>query len=397
MKLSPEKRRATSAVVAGFLTFINLFTPQSFLQTVAQDLNVTATQIGLAVTVTLLAVAAFAPIAGAISDRFGRKNIVVGAAILLVATTLLVAQSSSLTELLVWRTLQGMLLPFIFSVTVAYIADECTPQEAVRTSGYYISGTIVGGASGRLIGALFAGLGGWRWGFLGVAATTLIATIFVIWAMPREQKFRPLLGGLRSTFRAYREHLRNPRLLATFFIGFGMLFCMVASFTFVTFRLAEPPFELSTVKIGLIFIVYYLSVFSTPLGARMVGAIGRQKGMFAALVCSACGLALTLADSLPMIMAGLAISTCGFLLVQTLAISFIGVIVPQARSSAVGFYVTCYYIGGSIGSVAPGPVWHQFGWPGVIALCALVLALMTIDTLIFWRMPKPAAPDRRAA
>ena len=385
MTLSLDTRRTMSAAAAGFLTFSNLFTPQSFLQTISKDLNVTTTQIGLAVTVSLLAVATFAPIAGAISDRYGRKNIVVGAALSLVATTLLVAQSDSLAELLVWRALQGILLPFIFSVTVAYIADECTPQEAVRTSGYYISGTVVGGSSGRLLGGLFAGLGGWRWGFVGVAATTLIAVLFVLWAMPREQKFRPLTGGLRSTFRAYRAHLRNPRLIATFFLGFGMLFCMVASFTFVTFRLAEPPFELSTVKIGLIFVVYFLAVFSSPLGTRMVGAIGRQKAMLVAICAASFGLALTLFDSLPLIMAGLAISTSGFLLVQTLAISFIGVIVPLARSSAVGFYVTCYYIGGSLGSVVPGPVWRYLGWSGVIGLCGVVLVLMTIDTLIFWR------------
>ena len=388
MTVGTETRRAAAAAVAGFLTFVNLYTTQAFLQPMAKDLGVSATQIGFTVTVTLLAVAGFAPIAGAISDRYGRKRIVVGAAIALAIVTLLTAQSGSLVELLVWRTLQGILLPFIFTVTVAYIADECTPQQAAKTSGLYISGTIVGGAGGRLLGGMFTSLGGWRLAFLGLAAVTAVATLFVIFALEREKKFRPMIGGGRGTLRAYGEHLRNPRLLATTFVGFTMLFSMVSSFTFVTFRLSEPPFSLTPARLALIFTVYFLSVLSSPLANRLIAAVGRLTGLLLAIGCAALGLAMTLPDSLPLIMAGLAISTCGLLMVQTLAISFIGAIVPHARSSAVGLYVTLYYIGGAVGSVAPGPIWHDFGWPGVVGMVWIVMAAMAIDVLIFFRVKK---------
>jgi len=390
MKTDREMLRTLAVFVAGFLNFFNLYVPQAFLQLLAKSLNTTPTLIGLSVTVTLLAVSTVAPIAGAISDRLGRKRIIVPATFALTCTTLLVAQSSSLTELLVWRTVQGALLPFIFTVTVAYVADECSGPQAVKTSGIYSSGTILGGFSGRLFGGVMADYYGWHMAFLAIAAITLLCALFVMWALPRERNFRPLTGGIGGTLRAYREHLRNPRLLATCGIGYGMLFSMVASFTFVNFRLAEPPFSLSPTKVGSIFAVYLLAMVSAPLSTRVAVRIGRIPALMLSIGCAIFGLLLTLSNSLPMVIAGLAFSTAGFLMIQALSLGFIGAIVPHARSSAVGLYVTIYYIGGALGSFLPGPIWHNFGWIGVIVLLCVNLSVMAAVAQKFWRLPKPA-------
>ena len=52
------------------------------------------------------------------------------------------------------------------------------------------------------------------------------------------------------------ELLRNPQLVATYAVGFCVLFTQVAMFTYVTFHLAAPPFSLSTVALGWLFVVY---------------------------------------------------------------------------------------------------------------------------------------------
>ena len=389
MSIGRETWRAAAVFVAGFLTFFNLYTPQAFLQVLAQDLGASTLQFGLSVTVSLLAVSTIAPIAGAISDRLGRKRIIVTACFALIASTLLVAHSRSLGELLLWRTLQGMTLPFIFTVTVAYIADECSGPLTIKTSGIYASGTILGGFLGRFLGGVIADLDGWRAVFVVMAGITTLAAAFVAWAMPYEVKFTPVMGGLQANLRAYREHLRNIRLLATCGIGFGMLFSMVASFTFVNFRLAEPPFLLSPTKVGSIFAVYLLAMVSAPLSTRVAVRIGRIPALMLSIGCAMFGLLLTLSSWLPVVIAGLAFSTAGFLMIQALSIGFIGAIVPHARSSAVGLYVTIYYIGGALGSFLPGPIWHNFGWIGVIARLCTNLSLMAALARTFWRLPKP--------
>ena len=48
----------------------------------------------------------------------------------------------------------------------------------------------------------------------------------------------------------------------------------------------------------------------------------------------------------------------------------------QARSSAVGLYVTIYYVGGAAGAIVPGYAWTVAGWPGCVATVAAVVALV---------------------
>lgn len=384
--------RSAGIFVAGFCTFINLYAPQAFLPTLAADIGSTATRASLAITVTLLAVALIAPVAGAVSDRIGRKRVIVGACAAVVMPTLLMAASASLEGLLALRFLQGLLLPFIFTVTVAYVADECTGPEAIRVSGVYSSGTIFGGFSGRFIGGLVADLAGWRAVFVVLGLITLAGAAFVSWAMPREQRFRPVLGGLGATLTAYREHLRNRRLLGTCALGFGMLFCNVASFTFVNFHLADPPYNLSPSSLGSVFAVYLLGMVTTPLATRVAVRIGRVRALMAAIGTAAFGLCLTLSASLAVLIVGLMLLTGGLFTVQALSLGFIGTAVPRARSSAVGLYVTVFYVGGAVGGVAPGEVWHSHGWPGVVALMLCVLGLMAATGGASWRTQRTTPP-----
>lgn len=380
-----ETKRAAAVFAAGFCTFVNLYAPQAFLPSLTADLKTSPTQAGLSITVCLLAVAVMAPIAGALSDRLGRKRIVTGACMLLILPTLMAAASTGLASLLVARTLQGMLLPFIFTVTVAYVADECSGPQTIKISGLYASGTIFGGFMGRFIGGLVSDAAGWRAVFLVLATITAVAGAFVAWSMPREQKFRPILGGITTTLAAYRDHLGNGRLLATCAIGFGMLFSTVATFTFVNFHLAQPPFSLSNSSLGSVFAVYLLGMITTPLATRVAVGIGRPRALLAALAISATGILLSLSAFLPVVIGGLALVTSGLFIVQALSLGFIGSAVPRARSSAVGLYVTTFYIGGAVGGVAPGWLWHHADWPGVVGLILAVLVTMATFGWTAWR------------
>jgi len=382
-----ETRRSLGVFVAGYCTFVNLYTPQAFLPALAADLGTTPTQVGLCITVTLLAVSLMAPVAGAISDRLGRKRLIVAACTALLVPTLLVAASFSLQQLLFWRFVQGLCLPFIFTVTVAYIADECSGPQSIRVSGLYASGTIFGGFSGRFIGGIVSDFAGWRAVFVVLAVLTALGTIFVAWALPREQRFRPMIGGLGGTIRAYSEHIRNRRLLATCAVGFGLLFCIVACFSFINFHLSAPPFSLTPSQLGSIFIVYLLGMVTAPLSTRAAVRIGRAPALLLAMLSSATGMLLTLSSHIAVVIAGLAFVTGGLFVAQALSLGFIGAAVPRARSSAVGLYVTIYYIGGALGGFAPGWVWHSFGWPGVVGLILLVLTLMAILGGRAWRTP----------
>jgi MFS transporter, YNFM family, putative membrane transport protein len=62
--------------------------------------------------------------------------------------------------LIVWRFVQGLLLPPIFAVTVAYIGDEWPPAQVAGIAGIYIAGSSLGGFSGRFIPGVLGDLAG---------------------------------------------------------------------------------------------------------------------------------------------------------------------------------------------------------------------------------------------
>lgn len=372
--------RATAVAVAGFTNFLNLYTPQAILPLIAADFAVDDAATGRTITAALLAVAMVAPFAGAISDRFGRKRLIVAACLLLSVPTLLIAGATSLEAMLVWRFLQGLTLPFIFAVVVAYIGEEAEGSaegsNAIRLAGIYSIGTILGGFGGRFVAGIAAELAGWRAGFVVIGLFTLAAAVFIAVLLPAERRFQAQRGGLRGMLATWRDHSRDARLLATCLIGFGMLFCNVAAYTFVNLLLAAPPYGLTPAQLGGVFAVYLLGIVTTAIATRLAVRIGRRATLVLAVGLAAGGLLLTLLPLLAAVIAGLALLSGGMFVVQALSLGFIAATVARAKSSAVGMYVTAYYVGGALGGVVPALAWERAGWPGVVGVILLVLAGM---------------------
>ena len=126
-----------AAGLAGYCTFINLYSPQSILPLLSQEFGASAAEISTIITVSTLAVALTAPFTGTVADVLGRKRVIVAAMFVLVIPTVMVALSSNLTGLIFWRAVQGLVLPPIFAVMVAYIGDELPQHEATTVAGIY--------------------------------------------------------------------------------------------------------------------------------------------------------------------------------------------------------------------------------------------------------------------
>ncbi len=378
-------RRDAGVAAAGLCSFINLYVPQSILPTLAQSFGVAPARTALTITAPLLAVALVAPFVGTISDRLGRKRLIVAASFALVVPTLLVANAGSLDAMLLWRFLQGLLLPFIFAVSIGYIGDECPGSAGVRAAGSYALGTIFGGFAGRFIAGVVSEFAGWRTAFLAVAVLTTIGATAVAILLPRERNFRPLPGGARAMFGTYAAHFRNSRLLATCGIGFGMLFANVALYTFVNFHLAAPPFSLTPGQLGMVFVVYLIGLVTTPVSTRLVLRNGRRSTFAFAVALAIGGILLTLSPTVAGVIVGLAGASGGLFVVQTLSLGWIAANVRHAVSTAVGLYVTVFYIGGALGGIVPAGVWQAHGWPGVVALLAGVLLAMLSLAALAWQ------------
>ncbi len=386
MNVAAQRRVGVTA--AGVVTFVNLYAPQTLLPTFAEQFGIGLARASLMMTATLVAVAAVAPFVGGVSDALGRRRLILTACCALVLPVLLSAWAPSFGILVLGRFIEGLLLPFIFAVTVAYIADECEPTEAVRLTGAYAIGSIVGGFAGRFVAGWATELAGWRAAFLILAALTLVCALLILFCLPAEQRFKPVRGW-RGSVAGFLDQLANPQVVATCAMGFCVLFSMVAAFTFATVYLAGPPFRLSPAELGSMFVVYLVGVVATPVASRLALRSGRLRAVQFAAGCAAAGLLLTLAPSFPLILLGLGLAAGGIFAEQVLSLGYVAMAARQARSTAVGLYVTCYYTGGALGSVVPAGVWRHFGWPGCVALIVAVQAAALLVVGRVWPRHAP--------
>ena len=383
--------RQFAVFLTGFCCFINLYSPQAILPLLSAEFGAGAAEVAAIITVSTLAVALTAPFTGTVADVLGRKQVIVAAMFVLVVPTLMAGLSSSLSELIFWRGVQGLVMPPIFAVTIAYIGDEWQHDEATTAAGIYSSGSSLGGFGGRLVAGILADLISWRAGFYALATMTLAGAIAVAFLLPPERKF-VRSAGLLASGRQMLAHFRNGQLLATFAVGFGVLFCFICTFTYVSFHLAAAPYNLSATWLGAIFVVYLTGSVLTPWTGWAVGRFGRRRFVVRIIALWVGGIALTLVPTLTAVIVGLALCAgCG-LICQSVSTGYVTITAKAGRSSAVGLYVTSFYLGGSFGAGMGGIAWTYGAWPACVALVVGMLAIMALVVIFAWARRVPSAP-----
>lgn len=385
--------RAIAAVeLCAIFAFLTLYVTQPLLPMLEGIFHASKAAVGLTVSASTMGVALAAPIFGALTERLSRKRVIVWSAVAVALPTLLAATSPGLHALIFWRFLQGLALPGIFATVITYIGEEWERHSVALVMSLYVSGTALGGFLGRFLTGLVAEKLNWRWSFVLLGTLTLVGAAVIARWLPHGRR-RPAMTrdphhatGLAAVWLAFR-HLRNPRLVATFAVGFGTLFTLVATFTYSTFYLADPPFRLSTLALSYLFAIYLVGLVVTPFGGFLVTRIGMRRGMAVAIAVCAVGEALTLSHSLwVVIFPGLGLLCSGVFIAQSTATSFLRMAAPAGgRVSAAGLYLSSYYIGGTLAGVLPSYVWNLGKWPACVALVEAVLACMLLFALIGWR------------
>jgi predicted MFS family arabinose efflux permease len=375
------RREPTIGVVlAGSAAFLDLYATQPLLPLLARTFRASPFAVGLTITAPAIAVAIFAPLIGRIADRVGLRRVILSCAFMLTVATAFAATATTLWQLIAWRLVQGLMTPGIFAGTVAYIHEVWPSSHTGRGTAAYQTGTIIGGFTGRAVAGLVAADFNWHASFVALAILNLaVALALLVWLPPEPPRTHATVH--RADGSAFVAHLRNPQLLATYAIGFCVLFTQVAMFTYVTFHLAAPPFSLSSAALGWLFIVYVVGAVVVPFGGRWIDRYGHRVGLATAMGIGAGGALLTLAPSLVVIAAGLALCSTGVFVAQASTSSYIGAVTKRDRALAVGLYSTFYYIGGSVGGALPSTFWVRGGWPACVAL---IVSVQMTGVAIAW-------------
>lgn len=382
-------RLETVALYAATIAcYSDMYLTQPVLPMLSSEFGVAPARAGLTVSAVVLAIAVASSFYGPLSDALGRKRVMVGAAAALAVPTVLCAATRSFAPLLALRAAQGVLIPGVTAVSVAYAGDHVEPRRLTVVVGGLIAASVTGGLTGRVVGGLVASVAGWRAGFVLFGLVTFGTSLLLA---------RGLRGGEAGEgvawSRAYGgmlAHLADRRLVGAFLIGASLFFGFIGIFTYLPYHLTAAPYHLSTALVSSVYVVYMAGVVVSPISGRLAARFSQRGLMAVGLAIAGAGMATTLLAPLAAVVGGLVVLCVGMFTAQAIAPAFVNASAPRAKGGANALYLTFYYVGGTLGSVLPGLAWQAWRWPGVVGVCAAGLAIaLAADAVLC------AAPARR--
>lgn len=374
--------------VISFLTFVDLFAAQAILPTLVKVYQVTPAAMGFAVNASTIGMAAAGIAIAFVSRRINRRRgIWISLACLSVPTTLL-AVAPDLTTFTALRIAQGVFMSSAFALTIAYLAERCSAEDAAGALAACITGNVASNLFGRLLSASVADMFGLATNFYFFAALNVAGAILVFFSLAHTQPMAAVNGNRSSPLAVWAEHLRNANLRASFGIGFFILFVFIGTFTYVNFVLVKEPIGLSPMALGFVYFVFLPAIFTTPVAGRVAQRLGSKRTFWGSLAVAGAGLPLMLIPNLVPILAGLALVGVGTFFAQATATGFVSRSATTDRGAASGMYLASYYLGGLAGAAVLGQIYDGFGWAACVlgigvalVLAALLAALIRMSAM----------------
>ncbi|MDB5414280.1 MAG: transporter [Rubritepida sp.] len=252
--------RVTAAIVASALFMQNIDSAAvvTALPSMARDLGVEPTRLGVAITSYLVALTVFIPVSGYIADRFGAKRVFLIAIALFGLSSAACGFSNGLGELVVARVLQGTAGAMMVPVGRLLLLSGIRKDEMLTAMTWLTMPAMIGPIMGPPLGGMLTDLFGWRSVFWINLPVTVLGLAMVAWKiepLPRTDPGPPdvlglfLVGGALATLMAGLESIGRdvfPAGLPEILLVVGVI--LAAWAIRHCFRAARPALDLSLLK-----------------------------------------------------------------------------------------------------------------------------------------------------
>lgn len=342
----------------------------------------------IALTVPALCVALFSPLAGWLSDRLGRKNLLVASLLLYAGFGIIPWFLDDLLQIIGARIALGIVEAIIMTVATVLIGDYFEGERrekwiSLQVSAAAISAIVLIAASGALAEAL-----GSRGPFLlYLLAIPAAIAVWLILFEPAVTQSRQEAEGQSFPFAAML-----PLVLTTLFVGISFYTAIVQLGPILQISGDVPP-----IAIGLIGAVCNLAV---GLGAFVFHKSGRQAGtglLALGMVVSALGFAgASVSGSLAMIGAFIVLAYVGSgIMLPNMLTWTMTKLSPQMRGRGMGLWTGAFFLGQFLAPVAATAV---TGLTGALATTLMVYAAaLAVAAIVAMMVGRRSAPDTRGA
>ena len=387
------RRTNLALFLSGFAVFALLYGVQPLMPVFAAEFHVSPATSSLTISLTTGAVAIMMLFAGAVADAVGRKRIMCVSMVLSALLTIAAAFVTSFNQLLALRLLMGIALSGVPSIAMAYLGEEIDPRSVGLAMGLFIGGSGFGGMVGRVVTGALTDYASWRVALLVLGGSSLLAAALFWRSLPESRHFTPRKFHPWHLVTGLGEQFAVKGLPWLFAIAFLLMGSFVTLYNYVGFRLMAPPYSLSQTVTGSLFTVYLIGIWAAAWVGKLADRFGRRRMLWIMVLILIAGVEFTRADSVAVIVLGIATVTFGFFGGHSIASSWISRRAGPSKAQASSLYLFFYYTGSALVGSYGGVVWSAGGWTGVANLltglqCLALLVALRLSLL----KPLSAAP-----
>ncbi len=383
------ERRATFSLASIYaLRMLGLFMMFPVLSLFAGKIpGATPLLIGLAISVYGLSQALLQLPLGLLSDRVGRKKIIILGLLVFSCGSVIAASADDIYLLLIGRALQGS--GAIAATIIALVAD--LTQEVHRTKAMATIGASIAVAFGIAItlGPLIASYIGVSGIFWGMAALALVAILVVIFVVPNPVK-SIVHCDAEAVPSQFSQVFKNPELLRLNYGIFTLHLILTASFVIVPLLIKQAglaPDQHWQVYLPILLAAMLSIIPFMILAEKKRRLRGVFLGAIVILAIAEIGLSLT-ANQLPFLIGFLWLFFCSFNLLEATMPSLVSKTAPSdLRGTATGIYSSSQFMGSFVGGLAGGWIYGDFGSSVVFLSCA-ILATCWLMVALFMNPPR---------
>ncbi|WJV25515.1 MULTISPECIES: MFS transporter [Pseudomonas] len=328
-----------------------LYIPVPILPMLATAYQLPQEHAGLALGAFGMAYATGFMVFGPLSDRLGRRTVMVGGLVLLAIITLGLVWVTTPGLFIAGRALQGFAAASFPPVALAYLSERGTPKQRVWGVAWMSTAFLSAGLLGQIYGSVVAARWGFSWALVPLVVIYALTALRMS-AAPESNEVRRPQPSLWAGYRQIFTLLGNPALRRVYLPALLLLMSFVAFYIGMDMHLgaALEAQGLSGMQARGVALPAFLAPLLAPKligrwGAHRVATAGLSIAAIGLALCAGAGegrIALLLAASV-IYVAGVAISVPG--LIARIAATTL----PEVRGLAVSFYTFVLFIGASLG------------------------------------------------
>ena len=288
---------------------------------------------------------------GPLSDRFGRKTVILLGLSILAVISLLMGLITDLSWLILFRGLQGAAAATFSPVALAYVVEVFPPQRRVMTIGFINTGFLMAGIIGQIFSSYISQHYGWNLICYLLGIIYVVTAFLILWFIPKS----PVTHANTSIIAIFRQMgtiLTRKSLICAYAIALPILLSFVGMYTALNNYLSSPVFGFTAQQILYVRSMGIIGMLLSPYAGQLVEKHGLFSVLRTGMVLSIFGLLLLgISTSLVSIVVSSILFIAGLAIFAPTVIAIIGRLGGSARGAAVSAYTFILFAGASIGPI----------------------------------------------